>query len=226
MRDPLPAPLGIVRLATPFAQQLSLRTLSLHVHEVLPTFAFYNFINLYLSGHISRRLCARTYNTLSERSRTNWDAHVVSLVQSSLINTLALWVIYTDRERWAMSPGERVWGYTGSMGLVQACSAGYFLWDLIAASSRPDVHGEGAIAHAACALAVSMLGFVGSSQCRVASADRFLATILQLLWHQLCPLRAIYTLPELPLVYGQAGHDWIKPAIDEWHRTHCQFWRQ
>ena len=161
MRDPIPAPLSLVRLATPLARRVSLRTLPLHAHEILPAFTLYNFIDLYLSRQLSRRYFRRTYDSLSERSRTNWDAHVVSLVQSVLINGLALSVIYFDDERWAMTPGQRVWGYTGSMGLVQACSAGYFLWDLLAASRRPDVHGEGAIAHAACALAVSMLGFVG-----------------------------------------------------------------
>lgn len=164
MHDPVTAPIGLVRFATPFARRLSLRTLPLHIHEILPAFAFYHVLNLYFSRVISQRLFPRTYNALSERSRTNWDAHVVSLVQSTFINAAALWVIFYDRERWAMGPGERVWGYTGSMGAVQACSAGYFLWDVIAASARPDVHGIGAIAHAAAALAFSMLGFVGSTK--------------------------------------------------------------
>ena len=160
MRDPLPAPLPLSRLVTPLAQRLSLRTLPLHAHEILPAFAFYNFLNLYLSSSISNRLFPRTYSSLSERVRTNWDAHVVSLVQSTFINTAALWVIWFDKERWAMSPVQRVWGYTGSMGMVPACSAGYFFWDLMSSGMRPDVHGYGAIAHAAAAVSVSMLGFV------------------------------------------------------------------
>ena len=163
MRDPFPSPLPIVRLTTPIARAVSLRTLPLHIHEILPTFAFYNFLNLYVSPTFSSRLFPRTYPSLSERSRTNWNAHVVSLVQSTIINAAALWVIYFDTERWAIGPEQRVWGYTGSMGMVQGLSAGYFLWDLIAASLRPDVHGQGAIAHAASALAVSMLGFVSQS---------------------------------------------------------------
>ncbi|KAG8533203.1 uncharacterized protein KY384_001986 [Bacidia gigantensis] len=159
MRDPVPAPINIARIVTPLAQTLSLRTLPLHAHEILPAFAFYNFLNLYVSPTISSKLARRTYPDLPERSRINWDAHVVSLVQSTFINTAALWVIWSDRERWEMSAVQRVWGYTGSMGMVQACSAGYFLWDLISASLRPDVHGYGAIAHAAAAVAISMLGF-------------------------------------------------------------------
>ncbi|KAL9128865.1 MAG: hypothetical protein Q9217_002554 [Psora testacea] len=160
MHDPVPpSPISLVRLTTPLARRLSLRTLPLHTHEVLPTFAFYNFLNLYLSPTVSSRLFPRTYPHLPERTQKNWDAHVVSLVQSTFINAAALWVIRKDKERWAMGPGERVWGYTGAMGMVQAFSTGYFLWDLTAASSRIDVHGPGALAHAAAALAVSMFGF-------------------------------------------------------------------
>ena len=160
MRDPIPAPLAIIQLTRPLAHRLSLHTLPLHAHEILPTFAFYNFINLYLSPTLSARFCPRTYTALPERSQKNWDAHVVSLVQSIFINAAALWVIVKDQERWAMGPRERVWGYTGSMGMVQGLSVGYFLWDLMAAALRIDVHGPGALAHAAAALAVSMFGFV------------------------------------------------------------------
>ena len=59
-----------------------------------------------------------------------------------------------------MGPRERVWGYTGASGMVQGFSAGYFLWDLCSCAADRDVHGPGALAHAACALAVSLLGFV------------------------------------------------------------------
>ena len=165
MRDPFQPSANLVRFATPLVRQTSLQTLPFHAHEVLAAFAFYNFIDRYFTPYISRRLFVQTYPKLPERARTNWNAHVVSLVQSIFINSLALWVIYADRERWAMNSGERVWGYTGSMGFVQACSAGYFLWDLMAASWRPDVHGKGAILHALCASAVSLLGFVGHFIC-------------------------------------------------------------
>ena len=60
-----------------------------------------------------------------------------------------------------MSPFDRVWGYTGASGMVQGLSAGYFLWDLIESARNVDVHVPGSLAHAASALAVSMLGFVG-----------------------------------------------------------------
>ena len=205
MRDPVAAPLSIVQLTTPLARHLSLRTLPLHTHEILPAFAFYNFLNLYISPTISRRCFPQTYPALPERSRTNWNAHVVSLVQSTVVNAAALWVIWKDKERWAMGPGERVWGYTGSMGMVQGLSAGYFLWDLMAAALRIDVHGPGALVHAAAALAVSMLGFV-SFICAwdhnaLASLIK-VASLLQLLRHQLCTLRIVNAVLEHPLVHG------------------------
>ncbi len=59
-----------------------------------------------------------------------------------------------------MGARERVWGYTGATGMVQGFSAGYFLWDLVMSAKDVDVHGVGALMHAASAVAVSMLGFV------------------------------------------------------------------
>ena len=59
-----------------------------------------------------------------------------------------------------MGPRERVWGYTGAGGMVQAFSAGYFLWDLMTGIKDVDIHGWGTVAHAISALAVSGLGFV------------------------------------------------------------------
>ena len=59
-----------------------------------------------------------------------------------------------------MGPRDRVWGYTGASGMVQAFAAGYFLWDLVTSAGNLDVHGPGALMHAASALAVSLLGFV------------------------------------------------------------------
>lgn len=163
MRDPIPAPLSLIRATTPLASAVSLRTLPLHVHEVLPSFCFYHFLNTLIAPRISSLLFPQTYPLLQERTRTNWNAHFVSLVQSCFINSAALWVMWADGERWAFEPGERVWGYTGAAGMVQGFGAGYFLWDLMSSATRLDVHGWGALIHAASAFSISMLGFVKSS---------------------------------------------------------------
>ncbi len=85
------------------------------------------------------------------------------MVQSCFINAVALWVIYNDKERMQMDWRQRVWGYTGAGGMVQGFAAGYFLWDLLASIKDVDVHGWGALAHAASALVVSSLGFVSQA---------------------------------------------------------------
>ena len=160
MRDPLPAPSFLVQNAQPIARALSLRTLPFHAHEILPSFGLYTFLDNFVAPRVSAKIFPQTYSTLSEKTKRNWDVHVVSLLQSCFINTAALLVIWLDKKRWKMGPRERVWGYTGATGMVQGFSAGYFLWDLVISATNLDVHGTGALAHAASALAVSLLGFV------------------------------------------------------------------
>ena len=160
MRDPLPAPDSLVKTTQPIARALSLRTLPFHSHEILPSFSLYVFLNNFLSPRLSARLFPQTYPALPEKTKKNWNVHVVSLLQSCFINTAALLVIWLDKERWRLGPRERVWGYTGATGMVQGFSAGYFLWDLVTCAKDMDVHGLGDFAHAASALAVTLLGFV------------------------------------------------------------------
>lgn len=69
-------------------------------------------------------------------------------------------MIFADKERAGWSASQRVWGYTGATGMIQAFSTGYFLWDLMTGVLDFDVHGPGMVAHAVSALAVSGLGYV------------------------------------------------------------------
>ena len=55
---------------------------------------------------------------------------------------------------------ERVWGYDGAGGMIQAFAAGYFLWDLMICIRWIGVFGWGLLAHAVAALVVFSLGFV------------------------------------------------------------------
>lgn len=59
-----------------------------------------------------------------------------------------------------MNAFERVYGYTGGCGLIQALAAGYFLWDLVVTSRNIGIFGVGMWAHAVCALCVFSFGFV------------------------------------------------------------------
>ena len=161
MLDPFPAPpRALVKLVTPLAELLSLPTLPLHAHEILFAALSYQAIASFVSPAVSSRLFPRTYRALPYRTRVNWDVHVVSLVQSVLVNGLALWVIAMDDERRAMDWPARVWGYTGASGLVQGLAAGYFLWDLAITVRHVDIFGWGMLVHAICALCVFACGFV------------------------------------------------------------------
>lgn len=69
-------------------------------------------------------------------------------------------MIFADKERAGWNARQRVWGYTGATGMIQAFSTGYFLWDLMTGVLDFDVHGPVMVAHAVSALAVSGLGYV------------------------------------------------------------------
>lgn len=165
MLDPVPPPPDwLTRAIKPYADAIELPTLPYHIHEVAFAFLLYQFIGSIASPVLSRRIFPNIYPKLTRRTRINWDVHVVSLVQSCLINTMALWVMYNDSERAEMkhSAVERIYGYTGASGLIQAFAAGYFLWDLVVSTRHIKVFGLGIWFHAVSALSVFSFGFVST----------------------------------------------------------------
>ncbi|KAI9857492.1 MAG: hypothetical protein M1813_008242 [Trichoglossum hirsutum] len=159
---PIPPPEFLQRLVTPFSQTLYLPTLPLHIHEILLAYAVYHLTMTHVSPLVSTFLFPASYPSLPPRTRVNWDVHVVSLLQSTLINVLALWVMWVDAERAGMDQKERVLGYTGAGGMIQGFATGYFLWDLIVSWRYLDLFGFGLLAHAVSALVVFSLGFVST----------------------------------------------------------------
>lgn len=162
MKDPFfigPVP-WIVKLTQPLCDRLNLPALPLHIHEVAVAALFYSFICNPVSPFLSRMIVPGHYNKLSRKRRLNWDVHVVSMIQSILINVLATWVMIKDKERSAMNWEERIWGYTGAMSMIQSLAAGYFVWDLCITSRNLDVFGLGTLAHAIAALLVYSFGYV------------------------------------------------------------------
>ncbi len=162
MKDPFflePIP-WLSDLVRPLSEKLGLKTLPLHIHEVAAAALLYGVIFYPISPIVSRLVAPQHYAHLPRKRRLNWDAHVVSMVQSLLINGLALWVMFVDDERHQMDAEGRVWGYTGASAFIQALAAGYFVWDLIVTSLNFDVFGPGTLAHAVAALIVFSLGFV------------------------------------------------------------------
>jgi len=161
MHDPffIPPIPWLSKAVQPFADYFSLTTLPLHIHEVLGSFLGYTFINTFFAPWISKKIFPVQYGKLSKERKINWDVHVVSLCQSTMINTLALWVMWTDEERKSMDWVQRVWGYTGAAGMIQGLATGYFLWDLMITLQNVKVFGYGMLAHALSALLVFSFGF-------------------------------------------------------------------
>ncbi|KAJ5947116.1 hypothetical protein N7466_000131 [Penicillium verhagenii] len=160
MLDPLgPPPAWLREFTKPYALSLDSPTLTEHVHEIFLAFAFYQFIHSVLSPLLSPILFPNSYPKLSARTKLNWDIHVVSFVQSVAINALALWVMFVDDERNSMNSLERVFGYTGACGLIQALAVGYFIYDLIVSTIYVKMFGIGTLFHAVSALWVFSLGF-------------------------------------------------------------------
>jgi hypothetical protein len=164
MHDPFPLapPAALVPYAEKLGNLLALKTLPLHFHEVMLAFTIYHTTNKYVSPVFSRYFFPRTYNSLNARTKVNWDVHIVSFLQSVLICTMALWVMWNDTERYEMDTRERVHGYTGASGLIQAFAGGYFLWDLVVTAQNVKIFGIGMLFHAISALCVFSLGFVSA----------------------------------------------------------------
>ena len=175
MHDPFPLqrPDGLLPYVQPVADFLSLQTLPLHFHEVMIAFSLYHVTNRYISPAFSRFLFPRVYPSFNARTKLNWDVHVVSFVQSTLICSLAFWVIWQDKERSEMDTQERVHGYTGASGLIQAFAGGYFLWDLVITMQNVRIFGIGMLFHAISALCVFSLGFVSVSSLHMSLCRRF-----------------------------------------------------
>jgi hypothetical protein len=154
---PLPA---LQKLVTPLCNALHLYSLPLHIHEILSAFAVYHVIFEYLAPPLSGFFLAKQYTSLSRESKLRWNMHCVSMVQSVTICVLALWVTAVDEERRSMNHEERMWGYTGAAGLVQALATGYFLFDLVVMIRHLDVFGVSMLTHALSCLITYTLGFV------------------------------------------------------------------
>ncbi|KAI9370202.1 TLC domain-containing protein [Aspergillus egyptiacus] len=160
MLDPVPPPPEWLRaVIEPWAQRFHSPALADHCHEIIASFFAYLLIHYALSPWLSPKLFPRHYPNLNKRTKLNWDVHVVSLVQSTFINAVALWVLFADEERKSMTSGERVYGYDGSCALVASLAVGYFIYDLIISTVYVRMFGIGMLFHAICALWVFSFGY-------------------------------------------------------------------
>ena len=161
MHDPFPAaPVALSALTQRYiAAPLHLTTLPAHLHEILFAFLLYE-TTLRVSSFLSPRLFPSVYPSLPRRTQISWDQHVVSLVQSLTICSLAFWVLGTDDEIDRTVWSGRIFGYSGATAFVQAMAGGYFLWDTYISIRWFNILGPGSLAHGVSALTITILGFV------------------------------------------------------------------
>jgi hypothetical protein len=206
MKDPFPfeSPNWLIALVTPISQRLGLYTLPYHIHEVLFAATFYTVVQRVISPWLSPKLFPNNYPQHSARTRFNWDVHVVSFVQSVVVCAMALYEMAYDEERAQMDWQERVWGYTGGTGLIEAFGCGYFLWDLIVTATNYSMYGFGTLAHAVSAIIVFSFGFVSVPCSFIVKASvlkkHSIETFRQLLRARLYSLRALLSIFEHTLV--------------------------
>lgn len=159
MLDPLPIPPWLRDSAEPLTNLLHLHTLTLHVHEVLLSFAVYSFINDVLAPHISAWLIPTRYAKFPRRTRLQWNIHVTSFVNATFLSFAAPYVLSADKDLLINTWEERLWGYTGACGMVQAFGVGYFLWDLKVCILNFELLGVIDLVHAMVAVIITTLGY-------------------------------------------------------------------
>lgn len=160
MLDPFPVPSSLRDAVHPLTNLLHLNTLPLHIHEVLLSFAAYTVLNTILAPYLSAQLLPTTYAQFAPRTKLQWNIHVTSFVNATIVSVGALYVLYADRDRLSDTWEERMWGYTGLGGMVQAFGAGYFMWDVQVCATNLKTLGVMDLLHAVVALSIAILGFV------------------------------------------------------------------
>lgn len=153
--------------AVGLANRLNLQTLPRHADQVLIAAGAYQGIFTVVSPLLSRYFMPGRYNKFDARTKVRWDTRVVSFIQAVFICARALSVIFTDPSRKTATAQQRLWGYSSQAGEVQAWAAGYFLWDVYVSLRYYDLMGPTSLIHGACALFITMIGFVGFSHSTV-----------------------------------------------------------
>ncbi|PSN65642.1 hypothetical protein BS50DRAFT_496235 [Corynespora cassiicola Philippines] len=148
-----------VELIQPFCDLLKLPILSYHLHEFLATLFLYQFIYAYLGPRISNYLAPKTYGNLQGRSKLDWNIHVVSMTQATIISLLAQYVVLFDEERKQMNAMERAYGYTNLSAKALAVADGYFVWHFFMMVVHYKVYGFPMLAHAWACNFVMIQGF-------------------------------------------------------------------
>mmetsp|Transcript_3838 Transcript_3838/g.3733 ORF Transcript_3838/g.3733 Transcript_3838/m.3733 type:complete len:291 (-) Transcript_3838:91-963(-) len=128
--------------------------LFVHWHEIMGSFLMYVMIQK-LSPVISSKLFGKSYTQLNFKTRTNFDIHVVSMVQCviSILALIPMWNHPTWKNRIA-DPASAVLAYYPYGAFVSSITVGYFVWDLVVCFKYMNLFGAGFFVHAVSALIV------------------------------------------------------------------------
>ncbi|KAK9244656.1 TLC domain-containing protein [Lipomyces tetrasporus] len=153
MIDPLAVeyPEGVAATLDNIFGYIHLPMLSKHIHEIV--FAFTLYQGLFLLGPFFGSFVS-SYKTLNERTRLNFDIHVVSQVQCLLILALALPAFFDPDLQ-----DDHIFGYSPYGGLVYAFAVGYFAWDSYISIRYIKWFGTGFAVHGVASLSVFLLSF-------------------------------------------------------------------
>ena len=145
----------------PAATYTSLFDPSWHIQEISFIFAACCLINWALSPRISSYFFPSRYTSIHSNIKTQWDIRVVSLLQSTFIGVMALWVVVNDKEL-ANITGvrERLWGYSKNVGMISGYSIGYYLWELAAMMQNTRSFSADMLLHSVCALVLLSVCYV------------------------------------------------------------------
>lgn len=165
MLDPIPVPPSLRDAINPLTSLLHLHTLPLHIHQVILSYLFYTYFNAFLAPRLSTYLLPTTYASFPQRTKLQWNIHLTSFINSTFVSFAALYVLYADQDRLSETWEERMWGYTGLGGMVQAFGAGYFVWDVQVCAVNIWMFGVTDLMHAIVALSIAILGFVCRLPC-------------------------------------------------------------
>lgn len=115
----------LVAWVRPYAQAWGLPYLSVHLPSILRSLLLWYAVQL-LSHLVSPKLFPKSFATMSSRTRTSWDLHMVSFIHSVIVAPIALYFwLQIDEST------DRLWGYDYTLAQVYALSLGYFAWDVI-----------------------------------------------------------------------------------------------
>ncbi|KAK9366345.1 TLC domain-containing protein [Lipomyces kononenkoae] len=153
MIDPLAIeyPEGVAASLDAIFGYVHLPALSKHIHEVALAFTFYQ--GLFLLGPFFGSFVS-SYKTLNERTRLNFDIHIVSQVQCLLILALAFPAFFDEDLQ-----DDHIFAYSPYAGLVYAFAVGYFAWDSYISIRYIKWFGPGFAFHGVASLSVFLLSF-------------------------------------------------------------------